>query len=137
MQQSLRGGRGGGKKNAISPFLKPAETKKKIGATIHIGRKIQCLPYAGFFQLEFGYFQGKGGAELNQNLLGNFFSLGLDIFQEKEEGADPNSNSLSNFCLFENSSEHVSNMSEPTIRGGEGRFSKNPKIRCFFYQGLP
>ena len=66
--------------------------------------------------------------------MGNFFSLGLDIFQEKEEGADPNSNSLSNFCLFENSSEHVSNMSEPTIRGG-GAVQQKSKDKMLFLSG--
>ena len=38
----------GGLKKAISPFL-DTSGNKNIGATICIGREIQCLPYTGFF----------------------------------------------------------------------------------------
>ena len=44
----------GKKKNAISPFL-DASGNKNNGATIHIGREICSLPYAGFF-LWFSYY---------------------------------------------------------------------------------
>ena len=42
----------GGRKKLINKMLSaPVETpaEKNIGATIRIGREIQCLPYKGFF----------------------------------------------------------------------------------------
>ena len=48
------------KKNTISPYL-DVGGNKNIGATIHIGQEIRCLPYAGFFlPCGFPYLESSG-----------------------------------------------------------------------------
>ena len=47
LKSPFAGGREKKKKMMSAPFV-DASAKKYLGATICIGREIQCLPYAGF-----------------------------------------------------------------------------------------
>ena len=79
------------------------------------------------------FHKGQCGGKSNLNLMRNFSSYSLDIFQEKGGGPDQNPNFLRNFCLLDMRREKKFLEHVQRYRGGGGvkAVQQNPKSSCF------